>query len=142
MVCLFLFQAFVLVFRWLTSFWSFFYTFLRRKFYNTWKNHKNQIIVFNKTTAVRISRISNHTHISTHYEILNEFCIEILLINVSKMFCGIFLILFWLWTEDKILKTWFLRYCTFARSAKFRCVLFDKSSVFTYLSKWKGTTQR
>ena len=56
-------KEFFLFFRWLASFWWFFFSFLRRTLYNTWKRHYRQlqvlIMIFNKKALVYISSISN-----------------------------------------------------------------------------------
>ena len=56
-------EEFLLLFRWLATFWRFFKNILRRTLYNTWKSHYRQLkvptMVFNKKALVNISSISN-----------------------------------------------------------------------------------
>ena len=61
--CFLLCEEFLLFFRWFASFSWFFFSFLRRRLYNTWKNHYIQLqvlkISFNKKALVNIFSISN-----------------------------------------------------------------------------------
>ena len=72
----------LLFFRWLASFWWFFFSLLRTTLYNTWKNHYRQlqllIMIFNKKPLVNIASISSSRKLSWNQL---SFCKEYLLIT-------------------------------------------------------------
>ena len=88
------------------TFLYFFFSFLRRTLYNTWKNHytKFQVsIIFNKKAPVSISCISDSNNPP------RNLCIvlyqKLLLMNVSETVCRLVLVLLWFRIIGKTIKT-------------------------------------
>ena len=85
-----------------SSFWWFFFSFLRRILYNTWKSYYKQLELLYKLkkALVNVSSIAHSKNNS--FWVLHQ---ELLLMNVSKTVCRSALVLLWLRTIGEAMKT-------------------------------------